>query len=361
MLGLGFDQLKKLLLTLQAPALHVYPAYCSRLRHKNSKCTLCSDSCPTTALEWTGDTLEVDPDKCTSCGICANVCPNGVLEALKPNDLEILGKVELLLHEQKEITFECNPEGGDKKSSAIVVPSLARIDEGVLVGCFALGAQAVWLSQGECRGCKYESSHHVAAETVNNANSLLELYGLPNRVSFKRRGAEPLEIKTTSRREFFTTLVQEAKKGGASFAHSIINSFEEEPPKRIGSLPTILPMKRKLLLYSINKLGKPKSETFDSPLFCQFEVNEDCNGCQMCAFFCPTGALNKVEEEGKSGISFKVSDCTACGLCREICYKQAVRLSSHVDLGKVIDRNVAIIMMREGCLPTEKDKWASLL
>lgn len=352
---IGLSQFEKILSALQAPALSVHPEYCSRLRHRLSKCTRCSDNCPTKAIEWAEGILNVDPDKCTSCGICANVCPNGVFESLKPSDLEILTKARLSLREQKEIVFECNPEGVDKQSNAIVVPCLARIDEGVLVGCVALGAQAVWLAIGPCQGCKCESSRHVATETVNSANGLLELFGLPNRILFKRREAEPLEARMTSRREFFTTLTQEAKKSSALLACSIIDSFEKEPPKRVGSLPTCLPMKRKLLLDSMRKLGNLTEEIFKSSLFCQFEVNEDCTGCQMCAFFCPTGALAKLDEEGKVGVSFKASDCIACGLCQEICYKNAVRLSHSVNLRKVISRDTDKVIMREGSQPSVKN------
>ncbi len=346
MIGLG--QFEKLFLALQALPLKVHPEYCSRLRHRLSECTLCSDNCPTKAIDWIGGTLKVDPDECTSCGICANVCPNGVFEALKPNDLEILTRVRLSLREQQEVVFECNPEGVDKQSSAIVVPCLARIDEGVLVGCIALGAQAVWLSQGPCQGCKYEPSRPVATETVNNANGLLELFGLPNKILFKEGGVGSLEARAASRREFFTTLAQETKKGGALLACSIIDSFKDEPPKRIGSLPTCLPMKRKLLLDSMDKLGNLVEGVFESPLFCRFEVNRNCTGCQMCAFFCPTGALSKLDEGGESGVSFKASDCTACSLCQEICYEKAVRLSHCVNLRKVISRDTDKIIMREG-------------
>ena len=353
---LGINQFETLLSALQAPALAVHSKFCSRVRHGLSECTLCSDNCPTKAIEWTDGILNVDPDGCTSCGICANVCPNGVFEALKPNDFEILDKVRLSLHEQKEVVFECNPDGVDKQNGAIVVPSLARLDEGVLVGCFALGAQAVWLSQGPCQGCKYEPSQHVAEETVKNANSLLELFGLPRRILFKGRQAEPLEERATSRREFFTNLVQETKKVSASLACGLIDNFKEEPPKRVGSLPTCLPMKRKLLLGSMGKLGNLTEEEFESPLFCRFEANGDCTGCQMCAFFCPTGALSKLNEDGKVGVSFKASDCTACGLCQEICYRKAVRLSHSVNLRKVINRDIDQVVMRKdsGVLPWEQ-------
>jgi len=362
MLGLGFDQLEKLLSTLQAPALHVHPAYCSRLRHKNSKCALCSDNCPTRAIVW-ADTLKVDPDKCTSCGICANVCPNGVFEALKPTDGEILEKVKLLLDERQELVFECEgPKGTnraqERQNSSIRIPCLARLDEAVLIGSVVLGAKSVCLISSSCKGCEYESSRHVAERTVNAANGILSLFGLPKRIFFSKDkievvGEKPVESVVTSRREFFRSMARETQKTGTLLVSSIIDSYthlDDDKPQKGGTrLPTRLPAKRRLLLSSMKGLGNLTEETIESPLFCHFEINENCTGCQMCAFFCPTGALDKVEEEGgKAGVSFKISDCIACGLCQEICYKQAVQLPHRIDLRKVIDGDVEVIIMRQG-------------
>lgn len=365
MLGVGFEQLEKLLSALQAPALRVHPAYCSRLRHRGSKCARCSEHCPRSAIEWT-DSLEVVPDRCTSCGICANACPNGAFEALKPTDEEILGKVNLLLNERPELIFECDgPKGTDraqvKQSSSIRVSCLARLDEAVLVGSVALGAESVWLVNGSCEGCEYKSSRHLAEETVNAANGILELFGLPKQVFFSKDnievesvGQKPVEPVGTSRREFFTFLARETQKTGALLVGSIIDSYTDrdadKPKKRGAELPVRLPQKRRLLLSSMRALGSPteRASEAESPLFCHFEIDGNCTGCQMCAFFCPTGALEKIEEEGKAGVRFNISDCVACGLCREICYKEAVRLSHRIDLHKVIEGDIDVIIMREG-------------
>ena len=66
----------------------------------------------------------------------------------------------------------------------------------------------------------------------------------------------------------------------------------------------------------------------------------------MCAFFCPTGALSKVEEGGKVGVAFRISHCTACRLCQEICDWDAVTLSSAVDMDKVLTDSVDKLLMK---------------
>jgi ferredoxin len=348
----SINQFGEVLSTIQAPALAVHPDYCSRLRHRLSKCTRCADRCPTKAIEWGERTLSIDPDKCTSCGICTSVCPNGVFEALKPHNTEILGRVKELLHQNKEIVFECNPQRVDREADTILVPCLGRIDEGVLIGCIALGARAVFLTPSECQGCQNESGLSVIQETVNNCNQLLGSMGLSEPISFRERVKTAEELKRTSRREFLASITQEAKKLGAEVASNMIDNLQKKIPQesKKGSLPVCLPEKRELLLTAMSKLKKPAdgvNRVIESPLFCQFGVKEGCTVCQMCAFFCPTGALSKIDENGQFGLRFKVSFCTNCGLCQDICYKQVVQLSNQVSLTKVLSQSSEVVLMRE--------------
>jgi len=67
----------------------------------------------------------------------------------------------------------------------------------------------------------------------------------------------------------------------------------------------------------------------------------------MCAFFCPTGALTKIEQAGKLGVAFKLALCTNCRLCQELCYLDAVTLSPTIDLNKVVNDVVDQFLMVE--------------
>ena len=67
----------------------------------------------------------------------------------------------------------------------------------------------------------------------------------------------------------------------------------------------------------------------------------------MCAFFCPTGALTKVVEGGRVGLAFRVSHCVSCGLCRDVCFQDAVQQTYEVDLRKVVGLSVEWMFARE--------------
>lgn len=44
-----------------------------------STCHYCYNECPAEAIRFVGREYAIDPDKCVSCGICADVCPTGII------------------------------------------------------------------------------------------------------------------------------------------------------------------------------------------------------------------------------------------------------------------------------------------
>ena len=380
MFGLGLDQLVDVLTRLESRAIRVYPRQCSKLRHRRSTCALCADYCPVQAITW-GESLQVDPDKCTGCGICAAVCPTGAFEAQAPTNIELLARIQELVKEGASVAFACprylEAKGGDA-DRFIQVNCLGRLDESILVGAVSLGVQAAWLLDGACQECPYtvacpERSRRgraVAAQAAQRANALLQAFGIPERIFIgpqlppgpSTAARSPAAAEGLSRRALFSLAARETAKTAAVIVDSILagqgaQAEEGQAPKK-GELPVRLPAKRRLLLAALKRFGRPVAPHFEADssgpfgpaqgrLWAQFGFTEACTGCQMCAFFCPTGALSKVEEGGKAGVAFRISYCTNCRLCQEICYREAVVLSSAVDLSKVLDDAVDVLLMRE--------------
>jgi formate hydrogenlyase subunit 6/NADH:ubiquinone oxidoreductase subunit I len=387
--GVGFDRLVDILTRLESRAIRVYPQQCSKLRHRRSSCSLCADCCPTQAITW-GEALQVDPDKCTGCGICATVCPTGALEAQAPTNVELLVQIQELVKQRSAITFACPRylESSNEDSGRFIpVNCLGRLDESILVGAVSLGAEAVWLVDGACEGCPYAASpahrsplekpsrggRTVVAQVVQRANELLQVCGNRRRIFIGPQlpgglstAARPLRAgETLSRRAFFSMLAHRTTGAAAIAATATVDSIlgnqetqpqEDQRPKK-GELSVYLPAKRRLLLAALRQMGKPAVTDFEADggpfgpaqgkLWAQFELKEGCTGCQMCAFFCPTGALNKIEEDGKAGVTFRISHCTHCRLCQDICYKEVVALSSNFDPSKVLVDAVDTLLMRD--------------
>ncbi len=364
----GLEQLVDTLARIENRAVRVYPQQCSRLRHRRSSCTRCADRCPTQAIAW-ADSLQVDPDRCIGCGLCAAVCPTGALEAQAPTNLELLAQVQALLKPGTAIAFTCQrylEAGNGDGERFIPVNCLGRLDESILVSTVSLGAGAVWLIDAACRGCPYAAGQAVARQGVQRANKLLQVFGvtphifigpqLPDGLSTvaRPRGAG----ETLSRRAFFSMLAHRTSGAAALAATATLGSIfdrghdvpsEGAKGTKKGELPVRLPLKRLILLAALEGMGKPAVTEFEANggLWAQFGFTEACTGCQMCAFFCPTGALSKIEEGGKAGVAFRISFCTNCRLCQDICYKDAVLLAPSADLSRVLVDAVDTLLMRE--------------
>jgi ferredoxin len=345
---LDVNQVTEIVDRLERRPIAVAAEHCARQRHRRSTCTRCVDVCPVGAITW-NDGPEIDWEACTGCGICATVCPTAALKASDPADDEMLVQIQRSVEKQGWVAFACpNARQGAAGSGACIpVNCLGRLDEGLLVSAAACGAQSVWLVDGACTDCPQAMGRETAAAVLARSNALLEAFGVRPHVAF-RPDLPPVAgapgdngvTQGVSRRGLFKALARETARVGEVAVEAAQGSEAETVPGggSRAQLPRALPDSRLLLLATLKRLGVPAAGVLvgdvDGP-FARFELGPGCTGCQMCAFFCPTGALTRVVDGGRIGLAFRASHCTNCGLCRDICYRDAVRLSTEVDLNKV--------------------------
>ena len=333
MLEIGPGEIADALARLESRALGVYPQQCVRSRHRKAKCTLCADNCPTGAITW-NDPAQIDTAKCIGCGLCAAVCPTGVFEASSPTNAEILQQIEGLAKTTSTIVFACPQVVGEDARGVIRVTCLGRLDASVLIGAAAMGMQQIELVDSECQSCPYNIGHAVAEQAIAESNALLPAFGIAPCVAFVAQNS--LLGQPTLRTKQMTRV--EVEHTSDESAHATKLTLKK------GELPVRVPTKNQLLLSSLrrlaNRVGNPE---LDTDLWATVAIKDSCTGCQMCAFFCPTGALFKVVEDGKPGLAFKYADCTDCQLCQEICYTASIELAARVDLRKVIAQTIEVV------------------
>lgn len=366
MLGLG--QIAELLTKFESRATYVYPSQCKRVRHRNAQCTLCADHCSAGAITFR-ESLQVDQERCLGCGICAAVCPTGAFEAASPTNTELLDRIEELGKTIASIRFAC-PKVKGGAEEVIRVSCLGRLDASILLGAVARGVREIELVNGACHDCANGIGHKVAVQAIADSKELAGAFGITARISFvtalpsEAVPAEPSSpADAVSRRAFFDRLVRETTRAAAVTTATVLDAGATANPAAIrGEMPTRLPLSRRLLLDSLKRLGQPvlRDGATCVRLAATFNITPSCSGCRMCALFCPTGALRRVDEDGKAGLTFSSAYCTNCGLCREICYRQSVNLDSHVDLTKIVNEAVDVAWVSSSAT-TDDEKVKRLL
>jgi len=377
----AIEQIEKALDRFEPHPIKVVGNLCSAKRHRLSRCQRCVDACPAGALTLrtaadpggpgsaVADGPHIDPERCTGCGMCAVVCPTGALEAQAPSNIELLAHVMRLAREGEGVAFACplNLEQADPGLPCAVVNCLGRLDESVLVGAVAHGAGPVRLIDRACEGCAQAAGRAMAAAAIERSNSLLAAFGLPGQIAFHAGEACARRVpastagdgESLSRRGLLKRLAQETVRAGQAVTEAPQPgaSPQGEPlpadePLPRGELPADLPLTRALLLTALRRLdpaplAEPGHATPGAGLFASFGYTDQCTGCQMCGFFCPTGALTKVEQDGQLGVIFRPARCTNCGLCRDICYRDAALLSPGAELTYVLADAAQVFLMRD--------------
>ncbi len=255
------------------------------------------------------------------------------------------------------------------------ISCLGRLDEGLLLEAVTAGPyRAVAVRADACAACPSKTAYGAAEQMTQRAQALLAAFGRAERVLLDG-GAPPAPSPAAgsapqeglSRRRLFSALLgglalRSGPAADTPGGGSVLIDGAESLPK--GQLPVRLPARRGRLLAALRGLGEPLGSTaaaaglWPQALWAQFSLTEACTGCQMCAFFCPTGALQKIEQDGRTGLAFRLADCTNCRLCQDICFWNAVVLAPEIDLHKVIAGTVAILGHSTSSSPARLSGWA---
>jgi formate hydrogenlyase subunit 6/NADH:ubiquinone oxidoreductase subunit I len=304
------------------------------------------DHCPRHAISF-DESIKIDVDKCDDCGICTGVCPTGALEGMGPTNAELIHRVEQL-EGTASVAFACPKAFKGSNERVIAVNCIGRLDESILIGAVAHGISHVSLVDGPCRDCPSAAGRKAAAQAVAESNALVQAFGISPHISFVAEVPFQFAVsagtagssEALSRRAFLTAFFRETKATAALTVGTVLDKEPEKPAERKrGELPQRLSAKRQLLLERLPRLGQLANPDFglENGSFATCHIKPSCTACQMCAFFCPTGALSKTEQDGKPAMTFRVSHCTNCHLCAEVCYWTSLDLTAQVDLGKVLD------------------------
>ncbi|MDR0513730.1 MAG: 4Fe-4S dicluster domain-containing protein [Coriobacteriaceae bacterium] len=387
---LGLDSLAEVLGKIQSDNIRVCAEACVVVRNRNAQCTRCVDACTSGAISLQENRIEVEPIRCIGCGTCASVCPTGALIALNPDDEGLLRAAGQTMRKgglgsdpaqgagpipgqpyAGAVTFLCS-EAHDRyqkhydRSQVVELACLGRIEETELIALLAAGAPKINLVQGGCSRCENKNGAKTVDLVRASLESLLKAWGydapvelteeLPEGVRTDRKG--PHQVSSAggiSRRDFFKQL-----RGGAQEAVGLGRIAEERAsiqgrkamsapeasavaparPTKEELLARNVPARRERLLDCLDKLGKPVVDRLETRLWGFVEIDmQRCNGCRMCATFCPTGALARADTgTGECGIEHYPAHCVQCRLCEDSCALGALRVLGDVPVQDLVNR-----------------------
>jgi len=348
------DSMINLIGKLESPWITVHQERCVQVRNRNTNCLRCAEVCTSGCISYTGEALEIDNSLCIGCGTCATVCPTCALEAHHPNDAELINACSKAISASDgQLVIACGSfldaaQGRYDEDKVVRVECLGRIEESLLTMLVAAGITEIRLVRGACESCEHASGWEMFEQVKETEDLLLNVWNTTANIEVSHklpaftRGEEA--DYDVSKRAAFEEAKDEGAHLGAALAETALekglgteekeepSTFEYLKVKDNGALPQFIPDRRERLLDALAELGEPEDVMINTRLWGHVIIDtEACKSCQMCATFCPTGALQKFkDEDGTFGVEHYPGDCVKCRSCEAICPAQCLEISEEV-------------------------------
>ena len=327
------------------------PGRCLNRRHAGANCTRCVDSCPAQAITLNGVTPALHEATCVRCGVCTAICPTDSFVPATDYEKTLRATVANLpaapaalvcpVHPTPDVTA-ANVSAAVQHRRCLV--ALTATD---LLELSAGGTRPLWLDDGPCVICPIGAAQVTLAQSVEATRTLLNAAGCaPTLLLHSER---PLAADAKARRVPRFDGAQPAISRRALFSRLRPGQSEKEEPglddllqrgaPLSARLPQQTPPSRQRLLAALGALPAARSGEFDTARTPFGVVSVDaqhCSACGLCARFCPTGALQFVQESGQFDLKFQAAACIDCAICVAACPEAAVQMGASVALDAIL-------------------------
>lgn len=264
---------------------------CLRNEYAKNECEECLKQCSENAFIFEQGKLRLSA-LCTQCGACMGACPTKALSLYGFSMQKALACVK----KEGDVILSCQSEM-PCLGALSVDEWCALLLEGKSFSCTLL----------DCTMCQHNHAGVVEQsirKRIEEANRFITTLQRDERITFVTQ--KPQEI---SRRALFKRLIEPPKTTAPHFPEAPLSHFKR-------ALKTTLSQSIKVENFSFLH---PKA------------ILQSCDNCKECVQFCPNHALSYNTEQ--SDILFQIGKCIGCGICEDICSKEALKcVTKEVDL-----------------------------
>ncbi|NPV65931.1 MAG: 4Fe-4S binding protein [Anaerolineae bacterium] len=324
-------QLANAIGALGDPSPELDPERCLNVIHRQAgQCQFCADSCPVAAITL-NPVPEFNAGVCLACGACVAACPSAALQG-KRSALELWRETRKATVDGTA-TLVCRAVGGGPYA-AVRLPCVGALPPEFLISLVLEGVSHLILHTANCAACPLGRCIAQTRRAIDLAADFLSQLGMALDVTLTTEvpPAAQAAPSALSRRRFFASILQPT---GTLSVPDHLDTF----------LDLGVGWRRALLLDGLTYAAvNPVREAVipaETGCWGVVEVSSQCIGCQMCAQFCPSGALATTRAEDEVTLWFNPARCTACGLCTRVCFKHAIVLAETVDLAGLVNGQFA--------------------
>jgi len=278
-------------------------------------CRICSDVCPHRAIS---PDREIDPKRCTECGLCVAACPS---DGLTDNGAD--GLRDYLFKTDTEIILNC-PQA---ERLGFEIPCLGILDRDAWSTLFLLAdGKRVTIATGQCAGCLDKEACAASVKTFKALHTEwpehppVKILVVPDsgQTTGDRSGRAAAQVATPPGKKAGSTDGQLRRPAGLrQWGRQTLQTWL--PGLRSDETYPI-PSRRQWLQLAL--AARPDRRV----PFRALEVSPACTCCGVCAAVCPQGALQKREDEGSLSLVFEPLKCVQCERCTQTCPAQALSL-----------------------------------
>ena len=336
-------------------SISVAPKYCSKIKHKSAPCTICYTLCPVQAIHigGPGETITVDWDKCTGCGICVSQCHSQVYKLRHGGYKKFIDNITKNISPKGDLTITCsdNPSYNGRAAMVNCVGIFNVVD---ILTLYLRGASKIHIKYGLCSECESKHGYKILEQEIKNLELLSTIFKdlqdieivfemdsvriiFPIQHEIFKIVEEEKPNPTVNRRGMFSFFKDTLKESLLKSADMV--TVETLEPRTQIDFSHEETARRKQFLECIMSLGNiMKEEVETGMLFNNIEIDESCVYCGMCARFCNTGALAINNE--RTEITFNPSKCISCGLCEKSCYHFKLHYKEKLPLRLFFNDNI---------------------